>query len=59
MSLPEVLGECLVDQVVGVVFVHLDLFEDDALLADDVVGGEGGMQDEVGEEIKCRCNVCV
>jgi hypothetical protein len=31
--LPEVLGEELVDEVVGIVLVHLDLFEDDALLA--------------------------
>ena len=59
VALPEVLGEGLVDEVVGVVLVHLDLFEDDALLAGDVVGGEGGVEDEVGEKVKCWCNVLV
>ena len=52
VALPEVLGEGLVDEVVGVVLVHLDLFEDDALLAGEVVGGEGGVEDEVGEEVE-------
>ncbi len=59
VALPEVLGEGLVDEVVGVVLVHLDLFEDDALFAGDVLGGEGGVQDEVGEEIKRRGKVLV
>ncbi len=49
---PEVLGEELVDEVVGIVFVHLDLFEDDALFLGDVFGGEGGVEDEVGEEVE-------
>ena len=57
--LPEVLGEELVDEVVGVVLVHLDLFEDDALLAGDVLGGEGGVEDEVGEEVEGGGNVLV
>ncbi len=57
--LPEVLGEELVDEVVGVVFVHLDLFEDDALLAGDVLGREGGVEDEVGEEIEGGGDVLV
>ena len=52
VALPEVLGEELVDEVVGVVFVHLDLFEDDALFLGDVFGGEGGVEDEVGEEVE-------
>ncbi len=52
VALPEVLGEELVDEVVGVVFVHFDFFEDDALFFGDVVGGEGGVEDEVGEEVE-------
>ena len=52
VALPEFLREELVDEVVGVVFVHLDFFEDDALLAGEVVGGEGGVEDEVGEEVE-------
>ena len=50
VALPEVLGEGFVDEIVGIVLVHLDLFEDDAALAGDVVGGEGGVEDEVGQE---------
>ena len=49
----------LVDEVVGVVLVHLDLFEDDALLAGDVFGGEGGVEDEVGEKVECGGNILV
>ena len=36
MVLPEILGEQLVDQVVGRVLDHLDLFEDDLLFALDI-----------------------
>ena len=35
MVLPEILGEELVDEDVGVVFVDFDLFEDDAAFAFD------------------------
>ena len=38
--LPELLGEQLVDEVVRRVLHHLDFFEDDLLLAFDVVGGK-------------------
>ncbi len=56
---PELLGEELMDQVVGVVLIHLDLFQDDALFFLNVVGGEGGVQDEVGEQVKGDGNVRV
>ncbi len=36
MVFPEVLGEDFVDEVVGIVLVHLDLFQNDAALAGDV-----------------------
>jgi hypothetical protein len=56
---PEVLSEDFVDEVVGVILVHLDLFEDYAALASDVLGGECGMQDEIGENLKRDGNVFV
>ena len=39
MVLPEALGEQLVDQIVGRILDHLDLFDDHFLLALDVVRG--------------------
>src|ERR1017187_6617300 len=59
MALPEVLGEGLVDEVVGVVLVHLDLFEDDSLIAGDVFGGEGGVESRKGPRSKCWCNILI
>ena len=59
MIFPEVLGEDFVDEVVGIVFVHFDFFEDHAPLAGDVLGGERGMQDEVGENFERDRNVFV
>ena len=52
MILPEALGEELVDQDVGIVFVDLDLFEDHAALALDVSGGEDGIEHQVGEHVE-------
>ena len=49
---PEVLGEDFVDEDVGVVFVHFDFFEDDAAFALDVGVGEGGVEDEVTEDVE-------
>jgi hypothetical protein len=34
---PEILGEDLVDEVVGIVLIHFDFFENDAALAGDIV----------------------
>ncbi len=59
MIFPEILGEDFVDEVVGVVLVHLDFFEDDAALAGDVLGGERRVQNQVGENIKCNRNMLV
>ena len=52
MIFPEVLGEELVDQDVGIVLVDLDLFEDHAALALDVGGGEDGVEHQVGEDVE-------
>ena len=51
MILPEPLGEQLVDEVVGRVLDHLDLFDDDLLLALDVVAAERGPHDDVGQDV--------
>ena len=59
MPFPEVLREQLVDQVVGRVLDHLDLFEDDLLLALDFIGDEGRTQDDVGEQIDGKRQVLV
>ncbi len=39
-------------QVVGIVLVHLDLFKNDALLASDILGGEGGMKHQIRKNIE-------
>ena len=48
MILPEVLGKDLVYQVVRIIFVHLDLFENDAALANDVFVCKDRVKNEVG-----------
>jgi hypothetical protein len=57
--LPEVLGEHLVNQVVGRVLDHLDLFEDDLLLALDIVLAERRTHDDVGEDVYGQRQVLV
>ena len=52
MILPEFSGECFVDEVVGVVLVHLNFFQDDALLALKVGLREVGVKNEVGEDVE-------
>ena len=59
MPFPEVLREQLVDEIVGRVLDHLDLFEDDLLLALDLVGGERRAQHDVGQQIDGERQVLV
>ena len=59
MIFPEILGKDFVDEVIGIVFVHFNFFEDDAAFSGNVFGGEGGMQDEVGENLECDGNVLI
>src|SRR5215469_13726078 len=56
---PEILREDLVHEVVGIILVHLDLFEDDAALANDVLNGEDGIQHQIRENIKSDRQVFV
>src|SRR5206468_8097981 len=51
MILPEALREELVDEVVERVLDHLDLFDDDFLLALDVLGAERRVADDIGEDV--------
>ena len=51
MVLPEALREQLVDEIVGRVLDHLDFFEDDFLLALDIVGAERRVEDDVGQDV--------
>ena len=52
MVFPEILREELVDQHVGIVFVDLDFFKDDAALAFDFGRGEDGIENQVGENVE-------
>ncbi len=57
--LPEVLRERLVNEVVGIVLVDLDLFEDDALFAFEVALGKVWVQDEVAQDVERRGHVLI
>ena len=59
MALPEVLGEDLVHQVVGVVLVHLDLFEDHTPLALDVALRKDRMQHQIAQYIERRRHMLI
>ena len=52
MVFPEALREELVDQIVGGVLDHLDLFDDDLLLALDIVAREGRIPHDVGQDVE-------
>ena len=56
---PERAGEDLVDQIVGRVLDHLDLFEDDLLLALDLGGVEGRRGDQVRQHVHGERQVLV
>ena len=59
MIAPEILGEDFVDQIVGRVLDHLDLFEDHLLLALDVVLREQRIADQIGEDVDGQRQVLV
>jgi hypothetical protein len=59
MVLPKILGEYLVNEIVGIVLVHLDLFEDHAAFAGDVAGIEDGVQDQVAEHVESDRHVLI
>ena len=59
MFLPEVFGEELMNQIVRRILHHLDLFEHHLLFALDIVRGECGAPDDVGEDIERHRQVLV
>ena len=52
MFRPESAGENVVEQIFGIVQIHLDFFEDDLALFLNVVGVELGTKDEIGNDIE-------
>src|SRR5581483_10363306 len=46
---PEILGENFVDEIIGVILIHLDFFEDDATFPPNVFHVEGGIQHQVAK----------
>src|SRR5579859_1865094 len=51
MILPEVLGKYLMDKVIGIIFIHFDLFQDHAFFAGDVLGIKDRVQHQVAQNI--------
>src|SRR5262245_48971953 len=52
MVLPEVLSENFMDEVVRIVLVHLDFFQNHSALADNVVHRKYGVQDEIRKHVE-------
>ena len=52
MILEKILGEDFVDEVVRIIFVHFDFFEDHAAFAGDVGGIKIGVQNQVAENVE-------
>ena len=44
MVLPEILGKDFMHQIIRIIFIHLDLFQDHAFFASDVLGIESGIE---------------
>src|ERR1700756_4638967 len=59
MILPEVLREDLMDEVVGVILIHLDFFHDHAAFPGDVGGIEYGIEHQVAENVERHRDVLV
>ena len=59
MIFPETLREDFVDEIVGIVLVHLDFFENHAALAGNVAGIEDRMQHEIAQNVHGERKVLV
>src|SRR5271163_2172672 len=51
MVLPETLCENFMDEIIGIILVHLYLFQNDAALLRDIAAIKNGMKDEIAEHI--------
>jgi hypothetical protein len=52
MFRPKAAGENIVEEIFGIVQIHLDFFEDDLALFLNVVGVKLGTKDEIGDDVK-------
>jgi hypothetical protein len=52
MFRPEAASENVVEEIFGIVQIHLDFFEDDLALFVDVAGVELGTKNEIGDDVK-------
>ena len=59
MVFPEILREDFVHQVVGIIFIHLDFFNDDATLTGNVAAVEYRVQNQVAENVQSGRDVFV
>src|SRR5438132_12261633 len=51
MILPEILREDFMDEVVRIVLIHLNFFEDDSPLAANILDGEDWVQHQIAQDI--------
>src|SRR4051812_1724431 len=59
MIFPETLGENFVDEIVGIIFIHLDFFEDHTALAADVLDVKDRVQYEIAQNVEGDGHVLV
>ena len=59
MILPEVLGKDLVDEIVGIILVHFDLFQNDAPLTSDILNGEDRVEYQIAEYVESNRQVLI
>ena len=51
MVLPEILGKDFMHQIIRIVLIHLDLFQNHALFAGNVLGIESWIEDQVAQNV--------
>ena len=59
MVLPEILGENFMNKIIRIVLIHLDLFQNHATLAQNVLGIEDGVQHQIAEHVQRNRQVLV
>src|SRR5260370_19327736 len=59
MDITECLGKLLVHQLVGIVLIHLDLFQNYSPFASYVLGIENWMENQIAENLKRDGNMFV
>src|SRR5579862_6320375 len=59
MVLPEILGKDFVDEIIRVVLVHFDLFENHAAFASDIAGIECRVKNQIGKNFERHGNIFI